>query len=145
MIEKIKDYVAKCPFLSEFAALNINYLVDKVTAYSVNESAGYNPVVNTYLNGDKEMRFLFSFDAKLYWNDEIQNNVDNSLFFEKFRNWLEENDDNNIYPDVDENIQPLSISATTNGYIFATNSNEAIYRISCEFTYVKMKGEKING
>lgn len=144
MIEKIRNYIATCPFLDEFTALNVNYLVDKVKAYSVNESAGYNPVISTYLNGDKEMRFLFSFDAKLYWNDEIKNNIDNSLFFEKFRNWLEENDDNNIYPSVDKNIQPLSISATTNGYIFATNSTEAIYRISCEFTYVKMKGE-ING
>ena len=144
MIEKVRDYIATCPFLDEFTALNVNYLVDKVKAYSINENAGYNPIVSAYLNGDKEIRFLFSFDAKLYWNDEIQNNIDNSLFFEKFRNWLEENNDDNIYPEVDDKILPLSISATTNGYIFATNSNEAIYRISCEFTYVKRK-EKFNG
>ena len=112
MIEKIRDYIATCPYLDEFTALNVNYLVDKVKAYSVNESAGYNPVVNTYLNGDKEMQFLFSFDAKLYWSDEVKNNIDNSAFFEKFRN----------------------------GYIFATNSNEAIYRISCRFNYLKIKG-----
>lgn len=139
MIEKIRDYIAACPYLDEFTALNVNYLVDKVKAYSVNESAGYNPVVNTYLNGDKEMQFLFSFDAKLYWNDEVKNNIDNSAFFEKFRDWLENNDDKEIYPKID-GIQPLSISATTNGYIFATNSNEAIYRISCKFNYLKIKG-----
>lgn len=139
MIEKIRDYIATCPYLDEFTALNVNYLVDKIKAYSVNESTAYNPVIITYLNGDKEMQFLFSFDAKLYWNDEVKNNIDNSAFFEKFRDWLENNNDNDIYPEVD-GIQPLSISATTNGYIFATNSNEAIYRISCRFNYLKIKG-----
>lgn len=141
MIEKIRDYMAKCPYLDKFIEVNANYLVDKVKAYSINESAGYNPVIATYLNGDKEMQFLFSFDAKLYWNKELENNVNNSLFFEQVRDWLQKNYDNDIYPEVESNIQPLSISATTNGYIYATNSDEAIYRISCKFTYVKMKGE----
>ena len=131
--------MSKCPYLDEYIELNVNYLVDKVKAYSINESAGYNPVLCTYLNGDKEMQFLFSFDSKLYWNEEIRNNIDNSIFYEKIRDWLENNDNNGIYPEI-ENIDPLSISATTNGYIFATNADEAIYRISCKFTYLKKGG-----
>lgn len=138
MIEKIRDYISTCPFLDEFTAVNVNYLVDKVKAYSVNESAGYNPIISTDCCGNKEMQFQFSFDAKFYWNEELQNNVDNSIFFEKFRNWLEENDENGIYPEI-EGIEPLTISATTNGFIFATNSDEAIYRISCKFTYMKWR------
>ena len=138
MIESIRNYIAKCPYLDEFTAVNVNYLVDKVKAYSVNENAGYNPVINTDWCGNQEMQFQFSFDAKFYWNEEIQNNVDNSIFFEKFRNWLEKNDENGIYPEI-EGIEPLSISATTNGFIFATNSDEAIYRISCKFTYMKWR------
>ena len=138
MIDKIREYMANCPHLDEYVAVNVNYLVDKVQAYSINEGAGYNPVLNTYLNGDKEMQFQFSFDSKFYWNEEIQNNVDNSVFFEKIRDWLEKNDENGIYPEI-KNIEPISISAVTNGYIFATNSDEAIYRISCKFTYLKRR------
>lgn len=138
MIEKIRDYIATCPFLDEFTKVNVNYLVDKIKAYSVNEGAGYNPVIDTDVNGNKEMQFQFSFDAKFYWNEEIQNNVDNSVFFEKFRNWLEENDEKGIYPKI-EGIEPLTIGAITNGFIFATNSDEAIYRISCKFTYMKWR------
>ena len=138
MIDKIRDYIATCPHLDKFIEVNVNYLKDKVKAYSINENAGYNPVLDTYLNGDKEMQFLFSFDAKFHWNEEIQNNVDNSIFFEDFRNWLEDNYENDIYPKI-KGIQPLSISATTNGYIFATNADEAIYRISCKFIYIKPK------
>ncbi len=143
MIDKIRDYIATCPYLDEFVELNVNYLKDKAKAYSVNENAGYNPVINSYLNGDKEMQFLFSFDAKFYWNNEIQNNVDNSIFFEKFRDWLKDNYENDVYPDI-KDIQPLSISAITNGFIFATNADEAIYRISCKFTYIKFKKEELN-
>ena len=138
MIDKIRDYISTCPFLDEFTAVNVNYLVDKVKAYSVNENAGYNPVINPDNCGNDNMQFLFSFDAKFYWNEELENNIKNSLFFEKFRDWLKMNDDNGIYPDID-GIMPETIGAITNGFIFATNSDEAIYRINCKFTYMKWR------
>ena len=144
MIEKIRNYINDCPYLDDFIAINVNYLVDKAKAYSVNESASYNPLISEDNCGNKSMQFLFTFDAKLYWNEEIKNNIDNSLFFEKFRNWLEENDNKSIYPKIDEDIIPESISAITNGYIYATNADEAIYRISCKFTYLK-KGGMLKG
>lgn len=138
MIEKIRDYIAECPYIDEFANVNVEYLVNKVRAYSINENAGYNPIINIDRCGNKEMQFQFSFDAKFRWNEEIENNIKNSMFFEKFKNWLEKNDDNGIYPEI-EGIEPISIGATTNGFIFATNTDEAIYRISCNFTYMKWR------
>lgn len=134
IIDEIRKYMAKCPYLEEYAELNIEYLQDKVNAYSINENAGYNPVVSEDILGNQERQFLFTFDSKLYWNEDIQNNIDNSKFFENFRYWLEENNKNKIYPEV-EGI--YKIGATTNGYIFATNANEAIYRIQCYLKYYK--------
>lgn len=136
MIEKIRDYIAECPYLDEFTKVNVNYLVDKVNAYSVNEDSGYNPVLEPRIYGNDEMQFLFSFDAKFYWNEETENNIDNSKFFEKFRDWLEDNNLKGKYPEI-KGIEPLTIGAITNGFIYATNSDEAIYRISCSFTYEK--------
>ncbi len=140
MIEKIREYISDCPYLDEFVSINVNYLVDKVKAYSVNEASSYKPVINTYLNGDKEMQFLFNFDAKFYWNEELMNNINNSLFFENFRNWLEEKNENKIFPKI-EGIDPIAISAETNGYIYATKADEAIYRISCKFIYIKRRNK----
>lgn len=134
IIDEVRKYMAKCPYLEEYAELNIEYLQDKVNAYSINENAGYNPVVSEDILGNQERQFLFTFDSKLYWNEDIQNNIDNSKFFENFRYWLEENNKNKIYPEV-EGI--YEIGATTNGYIFATNANEAIYRIQCYLKYYK--------
>ena len=138
MIEKIRDYISACPFLDDFTAVNVNYLVDKVNSYSINEISGYNPVISKDKCGNANMQFLFSFDAKFHWNEELENNIKNSLFFEKFKDWLEKNDDNSIYPDID-GIMPETIGAITNGFIYATNSDEATYRISCKFTYMKWR------
>ena len=133
IIDKVRDYIATCPYLKEYAELNIEYLIDKVNTYSINESAGYNPVLNQFISGS-ERQFMFTFDSKLIWNEDIQNNIDNSKFFENFRNWLEINNKNKKFPDI-KGI--YKIEALTNGYIFATNVNEAIYRIQCKLEYFK--------
>jgi len=133
MIDKLREYIAKCPYLKEYAELNIEYLTDKVNTYSINENAGYDPILNKFICGS-ERQFLFTFYSKLYWNEDIKNNIDNSKFFEDFRNWLEINNKNKIFPEIDG---IYSIGATTNGYIFATNANEAIYRIQCFLNYFK--------
>ena len=133
MIDEVRKYIAKCPYLKEYAELNIEYLIDKVNTYSINENAGYDPILNQFISGS-ERQFMFTFDSKLIWNEDIQNNIDNSKFFENFRNWLETNNKNKIFPDIPGIYK---IQALTNGYIFATNANEAIYRIQCKLEYFK--------
>lgn len=132
-IDSIREYISKCPYLKEYAELNVEYLQDKVNTYSVNENAGYDPIIEKYMLG-ADYQLLFTFDSKLIWNEDIQNNIDNSKFFENFKNWLEENNNKNIFPEIDGIYE---IGATTNGYIFATNANEAIYRIQCYAKYYK--------
>ena len=39
MIDSVRDYIANCPYLDDFTEVNVNYLVNKVKAYSVNEGA----------------------------------------------------------------------------------------------------------
>ena len=131
IIDKVREYIAKCPHLKEYADLNVNYLADKVNTYAVNENSGYNPVVEKYLL-DRDMQFLFTFDSKLYWNEDVQNNIDNSKFFANFKRWLEENNKNKIFPDV---AGIYEIGVTTDGYILTTNANEAIYRVQCYLKY----------
>ena len=137
MIDSIREYIAKCPYLKEYVEINVDYLKDKVVAYSVNPSVGFDPVVSEDIVGNQEKQFLFTFDSKLYWNSEVQNNIDNSKFYEDFSNWLEENNKKGIFPALNEGEYPTRIQALTNGYIFATNSDEAIYRIQCKFEYMK--------
>lgn len=134
IIDEVRDYMTECPYIDEYAELNVEYLKDKVKTYSINENAGYNPVISEDILGNQERQFLFTFDSKLIWNEDIQNNIDNSKSYENIRNWLEENNRKEIFP----NIKGIyEIGAMTNGYIYATNANEAIYRIQCYLKYYK--------
>ena len=53
------------------------------------KSAGYDPVISEDIIGNPRKTVLFTFDSKLIWNEDIQNNIDNSKFYENFREWLE--------------------------------------------------------
>ncbi len=138
-IENIRTYISLCPYLDNSTAINIDYLSDNIKSYSITESSSYNPIISTDIIGNEQKQFLFNFDAKLNWTDEIANNISNSNFFSNFSSWLKNNNENKIFPQHSENITIETIGATSNGYIFATESNEAIYRISCEIKYMQIK------
>lgn len=139
MIEEIREYIAECPYLDQFTAVNVDYLVDKVKAYSVTEEASYNPVIMTDIVGNKSCEFRFNFDAKFHWNEEIENNISNIEFFDNFKEWLNEKNKNKEYPDI-AGITIEKIEATTNGYLYVSGTDEAIYRISCIMKYMKERG-----
>lgn len=136
MIDMVREYISRCPYLKEYAELNVDYLTDKAVAYSINENVGYDPIIEEFLEGS-EMKFLFTFDCKLHWNEDTKNNINNSKFFEDFRNWIKENNKKGIFPDIQGVYE---IGANTKGYIFATSENEAIYRIQCYIYYFEKEG-----
>lgn len=147
MIDSVRDYISECPYLDEITPVNVDYLTNDVKAYSVNEGISYDPVINKDILKNEYSQFQFTFDAKLYWNDEENNNIDNSKFLEDFSNWLRENNRKKIFPVIDdENIVIESIGTISSGYIQDTNANEAIYRISCVMyytRYINIKEEEI--
>lgn len=140
MIDDVREYIELCPHLKEFTSVNIDYLVDKVTAYSIHENSSYDPILEKDILGNKICQFQFNFDARLYWNEELANNVANNVFFENFRDWLMNMNDNKKFPKIKKG-QVQSIEAKSNGYIFLAQSDEAIYRISCVMKYFRKKGE----
>jgi len=137
MIENVRTYIATCPYLDTYTAVNVEYLVDKVKAYSLNESASYDPIITTDIIGNQTKQFLFTFDTKFYWNEEIQNNINNSEFYETFSNWLENNGKGGLFPTLETGETPTKIEALTNGYILSTSGDQAIYRIQCRLEYLK--------
>lgn len=129
--EKVRDYISGCPYIQDL--LNVDYLVDKVKAYTINEQASYNPVVNKWITGHQECVYRFNLDCKFHWTDELENNIENSNFFEHFSNWIRDKDLKKEYPQIEYKVTKLEV--LTNGYIFDTDSGQAIYRISVAMFY----------
>ena len=53
IIESVKNFILKCPYLTELAAVNVDFLPESPDTYSI-EEVPTNSVIRTYLDGSQE-------------------------------------------------------------------------------------------
>lgn len=140
IIESVKNFIATCPYLDELAAVNVDFLPNDPESYSI-EEVPIDPIITNYVDGSSTRQFVFVFASRLFYSDELRNNIDNCGFFEDFQNWLEECTENDILPEMAEGCIPFSIRALSSGYLFdiAGNMQNARYQIQCQLIYDKEK------
>lgn len=138
IIESIRDYLLTCPYLEELANVNVDFLPEDPTTYSI-EQTPTEPIVKRYLDGTTDRQFTFVFACRMFYSDERMNNITNSGFFEKFQNWLYDNSENDILPVLDEGMRAERIEAISSGYLFDISGDlsNARYQIQCRLLYEK--------
>lgn len=138
IIESVTKFIMSCPFLTELAKVNVDFLPADPDTYSVEEVPS-ETIRKRYLDGSSERQFLFTFAARLNYSDEVRNNIDNSGFFEDFEDWLEECTDKEIFPELKEGLTPLKIEAISSGYLFDVSGDlsNSRYQIQCGLIYDK--------
>ena len=138
LIGSIKEYLLKCPYLDELKQINVNFLPEDPTTYSI-EQVPSTSILKKYLDGSSERQFVFVFASRMFYSDEIVSQIQNSGFFEKFQYWLEENSSNNILPELEDGLIPLEIEAQSSGYLFDISGDlsNARYQIQCRLIYEK--------
>jgi hypothetical protein len=141
VIDSIRNYIMTFPdlklFEEAFSVVRVDYSdSSQATTYSINETV-CNPTLKTYINGDKEKQFLFTFSSVEYFGSDVATNIDNIDFYEKFSEWLESNTTNGILPSMDEGKTATSIKALTAGYLFdnQADATKARYVIQCQLKY----------
>lgn len=133
IIESIRDYIYEFPEFSENCCLLIDYLGDKAVEYTV-EAVPCDPVYKTYVDGEKVKQFLFVFASREYFSADINTCIDNLHFYEKFEEWIEDNNDAGILPDLDGKT-PVSIEVLTRGYVLSADEETARYQIQLRLIY----------
>ena len=138
IIDSVTKFIMSCPFLTELAKVNVDFLPADPDTYSVEEVPS-ETIRKRYLDGSSERQFLFTFAARLNYSDEVRNNIDNSGFFEDFEDWLEECTDKEIFPELKEGLTPLKIEAISSGYLFDVSGDlsNSRYQIQCRLIYDK--------
>lgn len=138
IIESVRDYIKSCPHLAELAKINVDFLPDDPTTYSI-EQTPTEPVIKKYMDGSTDRQFTFVFACRMYYSDEMMNNISNSGFFEKFQNWLYDNSENDILPQLDDGMTAERIEAISSGYLFDISGDlsNARYQIQCRLLYEK--------
>ena len=138
IIESVKNFILKCPYLDELARVNVDFLPEKPETYSIEEEPAQT-VVKRYLDGSSQRQFLFVFAARLNYSDEVRNNIENSGFFEDFADWLEECTENDNLPLMADSLTAEKIEAISSGYFFDISGDlsNSRYQIQCRLIYEK--------
>lgn len=140
IIESIRNFIKQCPFLEEFEGavrIGVDYLDSEATTYSI-EKVPCNPIIKKYVDGSSKRQEQFIFASRESYGEDIFNNLDNINFYEKFASWIEENNDNENLPILD-NKEALSLELTSNGYAFQTDIDKAQYQIQMRLIYMERK------
>lgn len=130
-INAIRDYFDKCPVLEDEARINVDYIGDEAIEYAI-YSEPIDPIYKEYVDGGKIKQFGFTFTTINYYSAELLKQLENSSFFEDFQNWIEENNKNNILPDVKGAIR---IEILTNGFLLDADADKAKYQIQLKLIY----------
>lgn len=138
IIESVKNFIKTCPFLNEFAKVNVDFLPENPDTYSIEEVPSAT-VIKRYLDGSSERQFVFVFAARLDYSEEVRTNIENSGFFEDFEEWLERCTEEENFPEMDEGFTPSKIEAISSGYLFAVSGDlsDSRYQIQCRLIYDK--------
>jgi hypothetical protein len=134
LIESIRDYISAFPDLSENCCLLIDYLGDKPVEYTV-EAVPCDPVYKEYVDGEKVKQFLFVFASREYFEADVNTCIENLHFYENFEEWIEQNNDNGVFPDLGSNRTPVSLEVLTRGYVLSADEETARYQIQLRLVY----------
>lgn len=134
IIEALRNYFLKCPILDELARINVDYLGVEPTNYTI-DGVPIDTTVKTYVDGGKIKQFAFVFASREYYGADTIQNIENSGFYEKLTQWLEEQTKIKNLPILDGNKEALSIETVTSGYLFSADEDSARYQLQGKLIY----------
>ena len=133
IVECIRDYILRFPELKD-GYLLVDILGDKPIEYTI-ETVPCEPVIRKYTDGSCMKQFLFIFASREFFSEDVAQNIENLGFYEKFEDWIKEQNDEGILPDLGDDREPVSIEVLTGGYAFEADTNTARYQIQLRLTY----------
>ncbi|MBO0559003.1 chloramphenicol resistance protein [Clostridium botulinum] len=139
IIDSLRNYIRELKCLEAFnnaIRVNVNYLSPNTDTYSI-EEIPIEPIIKTYVNGDSIRQYAFIFTSREPYGADVLTNIDNSGFYEKLADEIEENNNNNILPVLENNLEPLEIKVTSTGYAFAVTEDTAQFQIQLRLKYFK--------
>lgn len=140
IIDSVRNFILTCPFLNESddgKKINVNYLAESATVYSI-EEVPCDPILKTYIGGDTVRQFQFIFASREEYGPDILQNITNSDFYEKFSDWIEEQNDIGNFPILDKK-KPLEIKVMSPGYVLQVSVDKVRYQIELRLKYYKTK------
>lgn len=137
LIEAIRKYISELDCMATFDnAININYLSGEIDSFSI-EEVPTEPVLKRYVNGSSIRQLQFVFCSREPYGAEILQNIENSSFYEDFANEIEEKNDKDILPELENGLEARSIEVRSTGYTVDVTEDTSMYQINLNLKYYK--------
>lgn len=134
IIESIRKYMAKCPLL-DGGSINIDFLSSSNIEYTI-ETVPCEPVIKYFIGGSSLRQYEFILASRQAFGSDVWQNLANSDFYEKFADWIDSQNYNENFPDLESQYRtPQSVEVTSSGYVFELDTDNARYQIQLRLTY----------
>lgn len=138
IIKSLEEYFLKCDMLKD-GCLRVDYMGEKPIEYAI-EVLPCDPILKKYIGGDTVRQYLFAFGSKEFYSQERQQNIENSAFYERFAEWVENQNESGNLPILPENMEAQDLQVISSGYLYgASNQNAARYQIQLRLKYYQKK------
>lgn len=136
IVDKIIDFISQCPFLDEMTPVKADYCNEDAISYCVETSAKAKEL-ETYIDGSKVLQLAFVFSSKEVMSDYDDVNIENAIFYEKFSDWIEEQNIAGNLPQLEGKLSSISVTVVSHGYVVQSEADRGRYEIQMKLKYFK--------
>lgn len=134
IIESIREYMSECPLL-ENGNINVDFLSSDNIEYTI-ETVPCEPVIKHYIDGSSLRQYEFIVASREFYGTDVVQNIQNSAFYEKLAEWIENNSRNKILPVMENEKQSADkIEILTHGSLISEDAKTAVYQIQLRLIY----------
>jgi hypothetical protein len=135
IIQGLVSYFSRCPLLHD-GVFYVDGLGQEAIGYMI-ETGVTAPIVEQYIDGSSIRQYPFNFGSREYYSLDRLQAIQNSTFYERLSNWIEEQSNRGILPDMPEKCHPEKITVQSPGYMFDASMTNARYEIQLMLQYFK--------
>lgn len=135
IIEALEQFFLDCELLKD-GCLRVDFLGEKPVEYVI-ETLPCDQIVKRYANGSTVRQYLFAFGSREYYSQERLQNIQNSAFYEKLSDWVEEKDRSQTFPELPDGMEAEGLRVVSSGYLFDGSMKNARYQIQLQLLYYK--------
>ncbi len=131
IIGALRDYFLKCPYLKD-GKFGVDFLPND-PSYSLDPLPS-DPVYRRYVDGGKIYQLEYAFTSKAAYDGDTRTMIDNSFFYQRLSEWVEQQADAGDLPKLEGYIA-IGNTVTSSGYLFDADSDLAKYQVQLRLLY----------
>ena len=133
IINGLTNYFNQCPLISG-DTVDVDFLGSTSDCYSI-DTIPCDPIIKKYASGGSMKQYCFILAGRKKYG--IEKNCNNSVFYEKLAQWIEDKNSKNELPFIGDEKTPQSIEVTNSGYMFEEDVQSAGYHLQCRLIYTE--------